>query len=312
MADGLVFSIGELARRAGVSVKTVRFYSDEGLVPPAGRTHAGHRLYDVRALAQLELVRTLRDLDVDLATVRRLLERGVTLPEIAAVHAEALDAQIRTLRLRRAVLRAVARRGSDPEELKIMHELARLSAEERNAIIHEFIDETFGGLDANPAFVAMMRSAMPELPDDPEPEQVEAWIELADLVRDEDFRASVRRMAEHQAEHQGEQSEAELHHELTQVVVEKVGAARDAGIAPGSAEAGPVLDELIARYAETFGTEDSAEYRRSVLRRVETANDPRAAQYWALLGKINGWPAQPDLTPVFEWFVAALRAHVDG
>ncbi|WP_026415564.1 MerR family transcriptional regulator [Actinomadura oligospora] len=309
MADGLVFSIGELARRAGVSVKTVRFYSDEGLVPPAGRTDAGHRLYDVRALARLELVRTLRDLDVDLATVRRLLERGVTLPEIAAVHAEALDAQIRTLRLRRAVLRAVARRGSDPEELKIMHELARLSAEERNAIIHEFIDATFGGLDANPAFVAMMRSAMPELPDDPEPEQVEAWIELGDLVRDEDFRASVRRMAEHQAE---QADEAELHHELTQAVLEKAGAALEAGIAPASAEAGPVVDGLIARYAETFGKADSPEYRRDVLRRLETANDPRAARYWALLGKINGWPAQPDLTPVSEWFLAALRAQLDG
>ncbi|MEV4252292.1 MerR family transcriptional regulator [Spirillospora sp. NPDC049652] len=308
MAEELVFSIGELARRTGLSVKTVRFYSDEGLVPPARRTYAGHRLYDVRALARLELVRTLRDLGVDLATVRRLLERGVTLPEIAAVHAEALDTQIRTLRLRRAVLRAVARRGSDPEELKIMHELARLSAEERNAIIHEFIDATFGGLDGNPAFLAMMRSAMPELPDDPEPEQVEAWIELADLVRDEDFRASVRRMAEQQAE----SDETELHHELTQVVVERVGAAREAGIAPGAAEAGPVVDGLIARYAETFGAVDSPEYRRSVLRRLEAAADPRAARYWALLGKINGWPAQPDLSPVTEWFTAALRAQLGG
>ncbi|RFU36993.1 MerR family transcriptional regulator [Actinomadura logoneensis] len=308
MAEELVFSIGELARRTGLSVKTVRFYSDEGLVPPARRTDAGHRLYDVRALAKVELVRTLRDLGVDLATVRRLLERGVTLPEIAAVHAEALDAQIRTLRLRRAVLRAVARRGSDPEELKIMHDLARSSAEERNAIIHEFIDATFRGLDGNPAFVAMMRSAMPELPDDPEPEQVEAWIELADLVRDEDFRASVRRMAELQAEN----DETELHQELTRVVAEKVGAALAAGIAPGSPEAAPVVDGLLARYAETFGAEDSPEYRRSVMRRLEVADDPRAARYWALLGKINGWPEQPDMAPVMDWFTAALRARLDG
>ncbi|MCP2335444.1 helix-turn-helix domain-containing protein [Actinomadura rupiterrae] len=305
MDDGVGFLIGELARLGGVSVKTVRFYSDEGLVPPVGRNHAGQRVYDVRALARLELVRTLRELDVDLATVRRLLERGVTLAEIAAVHAEALDAQIRTLRLRRAVLRAVARRGSGPEELKIMHELARLSAEERNAIVHEFIDATFGGLEANPAFVAMMRSAMPELPDDPEPEQVEAWIELAGLVRDEEFRAAVRRMAEYQAE----QGEAELHGELSQLIIERVGAAREAGVAPESAEGGAMVDELVGRYAETFGVVDTPAYRRDVLRRVEVANDPRAARYWALLGKINGWPAQPDLVPVFDWFVAALRAH---
>ncbi|MFF2146651.1 hypothetical protein [Kitasatospora sp. NPDC058190] len=40
------------------------------------------------------------------------------------------------------------------------------------------------GLDANPEFVAMMRSAMPELPDEPRPEQVEAGVELGELVQD--------------------------------------------------------------------------------------------------------------------------------
>ena len=36
----------------------------------------------------------------------------------------------------------------------------------------------------------------PELPDNPEPEQVEAWMELAELSQDPDFRAVMRRMAE--------------------------------------------------------------------------------------------------------------------
>lgn len=306
MADDMLFSIGDLARRTGLTVKTVRFYSDRGLVP-AVRNHAGHRRYDVTALARLELVRTLRDLDVDLETVRRLLDRQATLPEIAAVHAEALDAQIRALRLRRAVLRAVARRGSEPEELKIMHELARLSAEQRNQIIHEFIDATFGGLDADPAFVAMMRSAMPELPDDPAPEQVEAWIELADLVQDDDFRASVRRMAEMQAA----DPDAVKYKDLSEVVVTQVNAARVAGTAPTAPEAAPVIADLIARYARAFGTEDTPEYRREILHRMEIAADPRASRYWELLAVINGWPPSPDVRPVFTWFIDALRANLD-
>jgi DNA-binding transcriptional MerR regulator len=148
-------------------VRTIRFYSDSGVVPATFRSPAGYRPYDLHALARLDLVRTLRDLGVDLATIRRVLEREISLPEVAAAHAQALDAQIRTLRLRRAVLRAVASRGSSPEELELMHKLARLSDEERHRIICDFIDEAFGGLDANPEFVAMMRSAMPDLPDDP-------------------------------------------------------------------------------------------------------------------------------------------------
>ncbi len=41
MADGTLMTIGDLARLTGLTVKTVRFWSDEGLLPPADRTPAG-------------------------------------------------------------------------------------------------------------------------------------------------------------------------------------------------------------------------------------------------------------------------------
>jgi DNA-binding transcriptional MerR regulator len=169
------YSIGDLARRTGLSVGTIRFYSDRGVLPPTSRSSAGYRRYDRDALARLDLIRTLRDLGVDLATIGRVLDREISVPEVAAAHAEALDAQIDTLRLRRAVLRAVAKRGSSPQEMELMHKLVKLSDLERRRIIHQFIDDAFGGLDANPDLVAMLRSAMPEFPDDPSPEQVDAW-----------------------------------------------------------------------------------------------------------------------------------------
>ncbi|WP_283136522.1 MerR family transcriptional regulator [Rhizohabitans arisaemae] len=310
MDGGTLYTIGELARRTGLSIKTIRFYANTGLVPPTARNPAGHRLYDIGALARLDLVRTLRELGFDLPIVRRLLDREVSVPEVAAAHAEALNAQIRSLRLRRSVLRAVAKRGSTPEETELMHRLAKLSDDERRRLVHEFIDATFGGLDANPEFVAMMRSAMPDLPDDPEPEQVEAWVELAELTQDPDFRASVRRMAEHQAAERAQGDTTGLHHALTETVREAVGTALAAGIAPDAAEAVPILDSLTARYAETFGRNDDSDLRRWLLGRLETADDPRATRYWRLLGVINGWPAPPDLTPVFAWFIEALRTDV--
>ena len=110
-----LLSIGELASRTGLPVRTIRFYSDEGVVPPADRTEAGYRLYGPDALARLGLVRTLRDLGLDLATIRRVLEREVSLTDVAAAHAAALDAQIRVLRVQKAVLQAVARPWQRPE-----------------------------------------------------------------------------------------------------------------------------------------------------------------------------------------------------
>jgi len=150
MDGDMRYSIGELARRTGLSLRTIRFYSDAGVLPPADRSPAGYRRYGLEALARLDLIRTLRELDVDLATIRRVLDHEVSIAEVAGVHAQALEVQIRTLRLRRAVLRAVAERGSSPEEMRLMNKLAKLSDTERRRIIHQFIDDAFGGLDANP------------------------------------------------------------------------------------------------------------------------------------------------------------------
>ncbi|MFJ3908391.1 MerR family transcriptional regulator [Streptomyces vinaceus] len=106
--------MGELSRRTGLAVRTIRFYSDSGVVAPTTRSPAGYRLYDFDALLRLELLRALRELGVDLPTVRRVLDRELSVAEVAAAHADALDVEIRVLQLRRSVLRAVARGGSGP------------------------------------------------------------------------------------------------------------------------------------------------------------------------------------------------------
>ncbi|GIF65895.1 MerR family transcriptional regulator [Asanoa ishikariensis] len=303
---GMRYSIGDLARRTGLPVRTIRFYSDAGLLPPTDRSAANHRRYDIAAVARLDLIRTLRDLGLDLATIRRVLAEDLTVAQAAGRHADALDVQIRVLRLRLAVLRAVARRDTAPEEMAFMHRVVQLSEAERHRLIDDFVDRAFGGLDANQDFVAWLRSALPYLPDEPTTEQVDAWVELAELVRDPDFVASVRRMAEHQAAEIAEGGRMGLHHKLTIEVRDQVTTAIAAGIQPTAPAAAAVLSDVVARYAETFGTTDSAAYRTRLLARLRTANDPRTERYVHLIGVINDWPATPPLGPVFDWLIAAL------
>ncbi|MEH6376364.1 MerR family transcriptional regulator [Streptomyces sp. KLMMK] len=306
-------SIGELARLTGLTVRTIRFWSDTGVVPPTDRTPAGYRLYGPDALARLGLVRTLRDLGVGLPVIRQVLEREITVSEVAAVHAEALDVQIRTLRLRQAVLRAVAGRGSTPEEMELMHKLATLSEQERRRLIDEFIDSAFEGLDVAPDFLASMRDGMPRLPEDPSQEQLDAWVELAELVQDEEFRAGIRRAAEDQtrAWRESGRPDGERTKYAAQVIKERTAEARQAGIAPDSPAARPYVDQLAAALAEVSRREDGPDFRAWLLERLETGNDPRYGKYWRLVAVINGW-ALPDMEPATEWFTAALRAGVRG
>ncbi|MEU6034298.1 MerR family transcriptional regulator [Actinomadura sp. NPDC047616] len=305
-----LYTIGEVSRRTGLPVKTIRFYSDSGVLAPSGRTHAGYRLYDLAAVVRLDLVRTLRELGVDLATIRRVLAREISVSAVAAAHADALEAQIRTLRLRRAVLRAVAGRGSSQEELELMHKLVRLSDEERRRIIADFLDEVFEGLDVIPEFAAKMRAGIPELPDDPSPAQVEAWVELAELVQDPDFRARIRQMMEHQAATRGQIRVPDKAAELADLTLERVAAAQAAAIAPESPGADAVVDELAAAYATAYGETDGPDFRRTLLERMRIGNEPRAERYWQLIAVINGMPEIPTLTPLFEWFITALEARV--
>jgi DNA-binding transcriptional MerR regulator len=306
MDSDTLYSIGELSRRTGLTVKTIRYYSDQGIVPPTDRSPGGYRLYGLDALARLDLARTLRDLGLDLATVRRVLDREASIPEVAEAHADALDVQIQTLRLRRAVLRAVARGCPTTMEMDLMHRLATLSQTEQRRLVTDFIDDAFKGLDANPEFVTLMRSALPELPEDPTPEQIGAWVELAELCQNPDFRTAVRRMAEEQAEEPSQQDVSGLHDGLNQAMRERIDEAVSAGILPASAETAPLADSLGGLYGHAFECAGDGDLRRWLLARLQMTVDPHAKRYWQLLATINGWPASPTLAPVYTWFTTVL------
>ena len=66
--------IGEVARRTGLSVKTIRYYCDEGLLQPRDRSAGGYRLFDEDNLAELAIIRALRAMDVSIPELARILE----------------------------------------------------------------------------------------------------------------------------------------------------------------------------------------------------------------------------------------------
>jgi DNA-binding transcriptional MerR regulator len=352
--------IGELARRTRLSVKTVRYYSDLGLVAEAARTSSGYRCYDGGAVFRLEYVRTLRELGLDLATIRRVLDRETDLSTVAAAHAEALSAQIRLLRVQRAALRTVARRHQTPaesnatlasfttesnatlasfttesnatlasfttesnaslasftKEIEHMNRLAQATADERRRLINEFLDSIFEGVNVTSEFESRMRHTMPDLPDEPSDEQMDAWLELADLVRDPDFRERLRTM--------GRQSFGTQESPPTPpatptgpgamrtaaAVAEKAGAALTGGTDPASPDADSVHDELVAVVAASVGRAPDEQYRRDLLKTVRLASDPRAERYWQLMAIINGWPPIPSTMPAWGWFADALAARL--
>jgi DNA-binding transcriptional MerR regulator len=65
-------TIGQLAKAAGVTTPTIRYYEEIGLLPAAGRTAAGQRVYDSTDLERLTFIRRCRDFGFSIDQVRVL------------------------------------------------------------------------------------------------------------------------------------------------------------------------------------------------------------------------------------------------
>lgn len=72
--SGHLFQIGEVAERAGLSLRTVRYYEEVGLVVPSTRTSGGFRLYSERDLERLLLVKRMKGLRLSLEEMRELAD----------------------------------------------------------------------------------------------------------------------------------------------------------------------------------------------------------------------------------------------
>ena len=318
-----LLTIGQLSELTGVPVRTIRFYSDSladgrTLLEPALRSPSGYRLYEVEAAARLELIRTLRELGVGLPTIARVLARELTVAEVARAQADALEATVRTLRLRQAVLRAVAVRNTDWEELELMNRLARLDAEGRKRILDDFVSRVFSGIvdehGTNKAFAAMMSNAFPELPQDPTERQIEAWVDLVELVQDEEFIARSRQMAEYGAAKRAKLSDAEWQADqdaFAAILAPRAAEAYTAGIAPDSAEGRARATEIFEAWCARLDRPADDKHRALIVESLDTMNDRRVNRFWELVGIVGDRPNPPvQAGPLYEsmqWLSEALR-----
>jgi DNA-binding transcriptional MerR regulator len=308
VAEGL--SIGRLAALTGLPVKTIRFYSDAGLVPPTGRTQAGHRRYSATDVARLQLVRTLRDLDVDLGTVGQLLAGRRELGELLAAHVAALQARDRALHRQLAVLRAAA---ASPTEATLgrVHALARLEAAERGRLLDRFWDRVTEGLPGGEAVDRLRQAGTPELPADPTGEQLDAWLELAELVADEDFQHTTRANAAWGTELTGDIADPDAWSRQIGAGLATAVELRAAGIAPADQRAAAAVTQMTRDLAAAHGRRDDPAFRHWLASELEAHTDPRAERYWELVGRIQGRSGEEFAARIADhaWLMAALQAH---
>ncbi|MFE9836652.1 MerR family transcriptional regulator [Streptomyces sp. NPDC005551] len=307
--DGLC-GIGELAEAAGVTVKTVRFYSERGLLPEASRSAGGHRRYGPGALERLRLIRSLRAFDLPLPEVRRVLDEdegcapGGVLEDAVAGQLRELGSRLRELRWREAALRLVQEcpPGERADRLLLV---GALTAPPSTAPLARFWRAWLPARMPARSTAAFLDVAVPQPPDDPRPAHVLAFARLnaLTLAPCPDVGGRPQPEAHRTA---GARGAAVLYAGLAEAYeLAAVHLRRDR-----EPHGGEALDSFVDAYARAYGIRDTPDFRRLLARQL--AADPRIDMYWELVAEVitpPGARAEPTPGAAHDWLHAALTVR---
>ncbi|MFH8727493.1 MerR family transcriptional regulator [Streptomyces termitum] len=296
-ADGAegTWSIGELAARAGVTVKTVRHYSDRGLLPEEGRSGGGHRRYGPGALVRLREIRSLRALGLGVPEVARALEGGAPLAEVVAGRLRDVARERVALAWREASLRLLAE--CDGAERASLLPLLGASAlpPETDAVVR-FWRRSLPVRLPRPLVARVLDEVVPVVPDEPSPDEVRAFARLGALVTDpRPGRSPAPPLP-------GERYRAAVLYEGLAEAYGLAGARARAGRPPAGPEA---LDCFVEAYARSLGAADSPAFRRRLAGLLAREETGVMARYWKLAAPLLA-PHRPALGLLHHHLTRAL------
>lgn len=93
--SSIVLRVGDLAKQTGVSVRTLHYYDEIGLLSPSHRTEAGYRLYSEKDIVRLHQIVSLRQVGFSLEEIHQCIEqRNFSFDRIVQLHTTRLREQI--------------------------------------------------------------------------------------------------------------------------------------------------------------------------------------------------------------------------
>ncbi|MGC0416135.1 MerR family transcriptional regulator [Embleya sp. AB8] len=270
--------IGELAARTGLPVKTVRYYSDIGLLPESARSRGGHRRYAANALPRLRLIQRLRALDTPIAVIAAVMTGEHSLADLVTRELDTVQAHMRELTWRRGLLRAL----DDCPEPERLRRLALLAEVGRLDEAHDRLVRYWHW--ALPTDLphrltrAVIEGAVPEPPATPTGTTTLAYAELHALTGKDDRR---RQPQSHQV---GDVAS------FYSGIMDACTLAAEALAADCPAQRAEALDHFVRTYARIGGHDDTPAFRAHLRTRFRHAahHDAFPLRYWRHVLAVTG------------------------
>jgi DNA-binding transcriptional MerR regulator len=300
------YTIGDLARLSGQSVRRIRFYSDRGLLPPSLRTAKNYRLYTAVDVAELDLIRALREAGVELDLIRRLLERKLSLADVLQTRLEILDAEIAARRRMAIVLRATLRLPDPAEDdLRRIWTMSKVSGNEMRTLIEGFYDRIASDASIDDTMRAqILASNVPQLPDDPGPGHLAAWDELAGMLADDEF---VREMRQAMNAFWTDTLDPAAYQAASMEAYDASARAVAGGLSPDSDQAATIARHWLERSAAAMGRRPDRAFADWHMAQYQQLSG-RIGRYRQLLAELRGQKASGEEQAAWTWLNQAIRA----
>ena len=115
-----LWKVGDLARETGLSIRTLHYYDEIGLLEPSHKTDSGHRLYTSRDIERIQQIISLKQLGFPLLEIREMLNRGDFSPlRVIEMHLERLREQVKLQQQACERLEAIARKLQRSEDVSV-------------------------------------------------------------------------------------------------------------------------------------------------------------------------------------------------
>ncbi|MFE2544341.1 MerR family transcriptional regulator [Actinacidiphila glaucinigra] len=297
------WSIGELAAGTGVPVKTLRYYSDSGLLPVAARSTGGHRRYGPEAWERIRLIRRLRALDTPISTITQVVTGERSFGELVATELEVVQERLTELRWRQATLKSLDDCPDDERlrRLEILSRVQRLPQAHRTLTDH-WHRELPAAMPKRRLDI-MIAMLSPDPPQDPDPTTVLAYAELHLLISTPSFTRWTQ-------DHDEEMRDAPAFYGQIDEAAALTAAAVARGLPPG---AGDAVNAFVSAHARARRESDTPAFRAFLHGLVSRSSgfDPRLERYWALVGTVTGGRVL-NMTVAHRWLTDGLSMSIAG
>jgi DNA-binding transcriptional MerR regulator len=306
-----LFSIGELSKRSGVPVKTIRHYADEGVVPPSATSEAGYRMYTEADTRRLMLVRSLRALGFSLEAISSMLDGTRDPRDVAALQLDLVQTQLRALERQRAILQAAATLHSREDvvrQLDLAYAAASLGAAERDHRLEQWLTKAqmTNSMQAGSGKIRAM--VLDGLPRELSNEQLAAWVRLSALLDDAGLLETLRLQHQPFADVDwNEEEQMAFGAGIMQILSDTYPL-----LAEGATAADERVRALAERWASHFagalGCEHNGEFTEWFAQYAGRINDPRIERFWNDVAILRGMHPMPPFTRAQALLAEACRA----